>query len=304
MRFSLVVATRGRVEPLERLVASLREQTHQDFELILVDQNGDDRLLPLVSSCRDRLRLIHTRSQPGATISRNAGMRLTTGQIIAFPDDDCWYEPNTLAKAIEGLNQFPDADGILVRCLNDLGEPLTAANITDVTRVDRNNVFHIGLMISMFIKADLVKDLGGFDERLGPGPRPDWIGGEETDLLLRLMKVGAEIWFWPSARVWHPRWPEQSDAKALDRRNRNIVGLMAVMKRHGYRITTPVAALTDGFFGFVSRLRKGKVKHLHDFHSGVFSVLKGWFFSDARKMPKHLMDRVNALRLARQNRSG
>jgi len=42
--FDLVVATVDRVEELERLLASLQEQTHGAFRVLLIDQNADDRL--------------------------------------------------------------------------------------------------------------------------------------------------------------------------------------------------------------------------------------------------------------------
>ena len=50
--FDLVVATVGRVAEPERLLASLEAQTHRGFRLLLVDQNLDDRLAPLLDRPR------------------------------------------------------------------------------------------------------------------------------------------------------------------------------------------------------------------------------------------------------------
>ena len=46
MKVSLVLATVGRADDVGRLVQSLVGQTSTDFELIVVDQNADERLLP------------------------------------------------------------------------------------------------------------------------------------------------------------------------------------------------------------------------------------------------------------------
>ena len=46
--FDLVVATVDRVAELEQLLQSLERQSHQGFRVLVVDQNDDDRLGPLV----------------------------------------------------------------------------------------------------------------------------------------------------------------------------------------------------------------------------------------------------------------
>ena len=59
---SLIVATRWRTEELKRLLDSLLVQTYQVFEVIIVDQNEDDRLVSLVLQFAGRLTIRHVRS--------------------------------------------------------------------------------------------------------------------------------------------------------------------------------------------------------------------------------------------------
>ena len=47
MSFSLIMATLGRTDEPRRFLDSLESQTFRDFELILADQNDDDRIAPM-----------------------------------------------------------------------------------------------------------------------------------------------------------------------------------------------------------------------------------------------------------------
>ena len=98
--FSLILATVGRTVELNRLFDSLLVQTFHDFEVIVVDQNQDERLMPIVHRARClglAIRHVHY-FPPNLALARNAGIAQARGQWLGFPDDDCWYEPHTLEQ--------------------------------------------------------------------------------------------------------------------------------------------------------------------------------------------------------------
>jgi len=72
---SLVVCTLGRTTPLERLFESLFTQEHKNFEVIVVDQNRDNRLDPLFEEERWSfpLRRQRTTGEKGLSRGRNTG---------------------------------------------------------------------------------------------------------------------------------------------------------------------------------------------------------------------------------------
>jgi glycosyltransferase involved in cell wall biosynthesis len=106
---SLIVATLNRVTELERLLNSLEAQSYRDFEVLVVDQNPDERLLPVLDA-HDGLTIRHLRSQRGLSRARNVGLRVAGGDIISIPDDDCWYPPDLLRNLTEWFEAHPEYD--------------------------------------------------------------------------------------------------------------------------------------------------------------------------------------------------
>src|SRR5208282_5801645 len=108
----LIVATLGRTRELERLLASLARQRMRSFEVIIVDQNDDDRLRLLIGGFGAALRLVHLRNGRGLSRSRNSGLARAQGSIIGFPDDDAAYDAGTLERVVAFFERHATADGL------------------------------------------------------------------------------------------------------------------------------------------------------------------------------------------------
>src|SRR5271170_6306948 len=108
MMVSLILSTLGRSREIDVFLESLAIQEFKNFEVIVIDQNTDDRLVPVVDPARwpYPIKRIHTPDQRGVSRGRNAGLKHAKGDIILFPDDDCWYPPWFLSKAVELLERY------------------------------------------------------------------------------------------------------------------------------------------------------------------------------------------------------
>jgi glycosyltransferase involved in cell wall biosynthesis len=215
--FDLVVATVGRTVELERFLASVETQTHRDFRVLVVDQNDDDRVAPLLDETVVRLR-----SPLGLSRARNAALPQLTADVVAFPDDDCVYPPDLLervAARIAGL------DGVTGR------EPWWT---TDAAALTRDNLWNRAISFTIFLRRQLVERVGPFDERLGLPSS----SGEEIDYLIRALDAGARIEYDPSLVVEHPRKPV--DLAAVGARDGASIGY--ILRKHGYpkRVVAPM----------------------------------------------------------------
>ena len=197
---SLILATVGRCTELNRFFDSLATQTFHDFEVIVVDQNADDRLQDILQRARCMGLLIrHVRHRPpNLALARNAGIAIASGRWLGFPDDDCWYEPDTLERIMQRSRRADSPQGVICRWLEQ--DAPQAPGSLSWERSSRFRDFPVS-SITLFFEHSLVRNIGGFDGRLGVG---QWFGaGEETDIVLRALRAGATLVHEPQAGVHH-----------------------------------------------------------------------------------------------------
>lgn len=233
MKASLILATLGRTDDVGHAILSLAAQSDRRFELIVVDQNPDDRLTPyLDEGKRAGLEIMHLRlDRPSLSGARNLGLAKASGDIVAFPDDDCWYEPDTIKHMLAAFEANASLDGLIGHWV----EQAAAQNQTPQSALLSNDDWRRfrggnASSITLFIKHDLLSRLGGFDERFGVGR---WYGAaEETDFILRALASDAKLLSTPDVRVHH-RFSTQSmiplleDCRSARKRARGTGGLYA-----------------------------------------------------------------------------
>lgn len=104
---SVVVATYRREGELSRALASLAGQACDNFEIILVDDNGDTlwnaKIAAIVDSFRKRhphipFQYIVNQPNQGSARTRNIGIEAATGKYVTFLDDDDLYLPEKIAR--------------------------------------------------------------------------------------------------------------------------------------------------------------------------------------------------------------
>lgn len=233
---TLVLATLGRADEIGRLLDSLSSQARTPHELVVVDQNPDDRVLPYVEQARQAgLAVKHLRLvEPNLSAARNRGIAEASGDVIAFPDDDCWYAPDLVEQVQQAFGRHPGWDGLVAQWVEQAQGLGRQANDGFTLSAAAWRQFRGGeaSSISLFIKASALQRFGGFDEQFGVGL---WFGsGEETDLLLRMLGGGAVIGQWAPARVHH-RFTRQALARQ-QARWRNVLhrarGTGAIYAKH------------------------------------------------------------------------
>lgn len=234
MLVSLIVATLGRTSELKRLLASLDGQTYRNFELIVVDQNSDRRLEPILDPFRGRYPIFHLCCTIGASKARNVGLRHMAGDAVAFPDDDCWY-PNWLLEKVVQILKNTNWDGLSGCIIDEAGEVNSDARFDTVAgKISITNVWHRVCMVGMFLRKNVVDAIGGLDETLGPGAGTPWGGAEDIDYPVRAIKAGLSIYYNPDIKVFHPSPSANSWGERTSRAYAYGAGIGRVWRKHGF----------------------------------------------------------------------
>jgi glycosyltransferase involved in cell wall biosynthesis len=273
MRFSLVVATRGRSREIAELLDSLLAQGRGDIEVIIVDQNGDERLAPILGAYRDRLPLVwHRSARPNACHARNLGLALSRGEIVGFPDDDCLYPPGLLARVEAAFAADPGLQvltGPAASPEGGLGSGRWRAESGPITPA---NVWTSVIEFNLFLRRETALALGGFDERLGPGT--PFGSAEGNDLVLRAIRAGHRAAYDPAQLVVHP--DKRLTPVAVERARLYGTGLGFVLRRHGVAPGVWLPFLVRPLGGVLVSALRGRGLAARDYWASLRGRLDGF----------------------------
>jgi len=205
MRFSLVLATMGRDQTVDRFIESVVEQDFQlkEIELIIVDQNEDDRLDSIVYKySTSDLTVKHIKSSfKGLSFNRNVGLKVACGEIVCFPDDDCEYSSNLLTTVDKIFLDF-GAGFVSGRIWDKAKNASAIRNWPEKARVyNRLNFYRMASSITLFAKSNTMR----FDERFGLGAK--YGSNEDAIYICQMLKNGMHGVYSPNIVVYHDDQP-------------------------------------------------------------------------------------------------
>ena len=102
---SVVIPTHNRAQLLALTLLSVHRQRHANLEVIVVDEASTDNTPEVVAGLHDsRIRLVRHESPQGVAMARNRGWAESTGDWLAFLDDDDLWAPDKIAAQVREAN--------------------------------------------------------------------------------------------------------------------------------------------------------------------------------------------------------
>jgi len=238
-RVSVVVSHYERQALLVEALESIAAQSYRDFEVVVVNDAGANSEA-IVHACAERHRVpaVRYHRQPenrGVAATRNAGIALARGELIAYLDDDDLWRANHLASLVGALDARPEAalaygDAEIWRMECDSAPEgraawhcagrLVLAVPFDLEDLRRDDFIVPGAMLH---RRSLYDAVGPFDESLYVSDDWDW--------LLRAVAVTPFVRapdIVVTVRIWSDRTNLSAHAGA-----RRLHALAEIERRHG-----------------------------------------------------------------------
>jgi glycosyltransferase involved in cell wall biosynthesis len=183
-----VIPTRNRWPLLSAAITGVLRQEDVDVEVVVVDDGSNDETPSRLAGLDDpRVRFFRHEQSQGQAVARNRGLASAQGGWVAFHDDDDLWSPRKLRTQLDvaSAKDATFAYGAAVVFEEGTGIVTPDAGVPDPaelpTRMLEGNALPGGCS-NVLVRTELVRKLGGFDERLSV--LSDW------DMWLRVANAG------------------------------------------------------------------------------------------------------------------
>ncbi|XDD51563.1 glycosyltransferase family 2 protein [Leptospira sp. WS92.C1] len=156
-KVSIIMPVYNSEKFISESVQSVLNQTHTDWELILIDDLSKDQsknLMKEFAKSDKRINAFFKKTNSGSADTRNHGIQNATGRYIAFLDSDDLWDSSFLKEQIQLMKDTNAAFSFSAfRVIDENSNPILKPQWIDKERIDyKDSLFYnrIGLLTAMY----------------------------------------------------------------------------------------------------------------------------------------------------------
>ena len=203
-KISLILATYGRSNEIGAFLESVIKCDYDInlIEVIIIDQNDKIDLIKIIDKYKEKIKIIHIKSKiKGLSKNRNIGLNQASGEIIAFPDDDCEYLKDTLNVVVNKLENS-EFEMVLGKIVERNGQDSLRRWGKKEMNVSKKNFYKKSSSITIFYKKKFFNYR--FDEKLGVGAK--FGACEDADFIYQKCIQSEKVLYTPEIKIYHPHY--------------------------------------------------------------------------------------------------
>lgn len=281
IKFSVIIATLNRKNEPLMMLESLKNQSYNNFEVILIDQNDEEIIDQYhIDNYSDFFPLKHIKTSiKGASNARNLGIKNAQGELLTFPDDDCEFHKNFLNQINEYFKENT-TDGIVVTSRDKFdGKAISILMASKPQDIHKNNLLKTVVEFAIIVKSNKIKG-HFFDPDMGVGaPNSPYWSDEGPDFVLQLLKAGLEFKFCPQFYIFHPNPVKIYNQKTTLRSYRYGKGRGYFLKKHNYGLRSILYYLAIYVVGMCKGMLFLNWHMFNYFKKGFLGRYEGYFLS-------------------------
>lgn len=196
---------------LKEAIDSVRIQTTEPLDVIVVDDGSTDRSVEIASSYGSQVRIVQHEKNRGPSAARNTGIRLALHDVVAFLDADDLWKKDALHRRIEMLERDPRVSVVLGHVERTIQKDVPIVCSSLGSAIFRKTVF---------------ETVGLLDERLR--------FGEDVDFFLRIKETALKIGIIPQT-VQIYRIHDENSTRNIDPYETGLLQILhrSIRRRNG-----------------------------------------------------------------------
>lgn len=167
MKFTIVTPSYNQVDFIEQTITSVLNQTHKEFEYIVVDGDSIDGSCVVINKYASQITKTIIEKDNGQTDAINKGFGYATGEIFAYINSDDYYFRNTLEIVAKYFEDNPDVDLVYGDCVFTDSNGQFIRYFSEISDYDKDRLLNFSdhiMQPATFWRRRVFEQFGPFNE--------------------------------------------------------------------------------------------------------------------------------------------